>query len=58
MRYVLMIILMFVALTMGSCYVPMPSVGVRSTPIKHTKRCVHTSGGSIKCEHTQTYVRY
>ena len=42
----------------GSCYVPMPSTGIRSIQVRHIETCVHVrSTGKLKCTHTRTWVK-
>ena len=41
----------------GSCYVPMPSEGIKPTRVHHEEVCVHTSDGGLKCTRTRRYVK-
>jgi len=41
----------------GSCYVPMPTVGVKPTRVYYEEVCTPTSDGGLKCTLTRRYVK-
>jgi hypothetical protein len=57
MRVKCMMVVVLFGILAGSCYVPMPSVGITPTRVYHEEVCVHTSDGSLKCTHTRRYVK-
>jgi len=53
-----LIIITLFALTSTGCYVPMPSVGVKPTQVRHQEVCTYVPGTDrLQCKRTRTWTR-
>ncbi len=54
----LIVAIVSLGMLVTGCYVPMPSVGVKSTRVYHQETCTHIgSTGEVRCTHTRRYVK-